>query len=122
MTDTEKRDEDTKVSLREYIEAQIKWVDRYFLNQIATVDSNVTKAAQSIDKRLESMNEFRNTLRDQSCTFITRTEYEIISERVKTLELNKANMDGKTLVICGMISFVMSLIVAGLVAWLLKGH
>src|SRR5947209_3899361 len=38
------------------------------------------KASQAVDRRLESMNEFRDQLREQASTFVTR---EFIEEQLK---------------------------------------
>lgn len=36
----------------------------------------LSKAETATDKRFESVNEFRDTLRDQAATFLTRTDYD----------------------------------------------
>ena len=41
---------------------------------LATSKEAIMKAEVSVDKRLESMNEFRATLRDQQQTYVTRAE------------------------------------------------
>lgn len=41
---------------------------------LATSKEAIMKAEISVDKRLESMNEFRSTLKDQQQTYITRAE------------------------------------------------
>jgi len=43
---------------------------------------NTVTAALALDKRLEIMNKFRESMKDQSATFITRTEYSSLHDRV----------------------------------------
>ena len=117
MADSE-RNQNLNIPIRDYVDSQIKWLDTIFRMQIETITKNTALASLQIDKRLESMNEFRDTLRDQAGRLATRSELETsnqaLNERIKMLELSKANTDGKTLVICTLISFVMSLIVVGI--------
>jgi len=112
------RNQNLNIPIRDYVDSQIKWLDTIFRMQIETITKNTALASLQIDKRLESMNEFRDTLRDQAGRLATRSELETsnqaLNERIKLLELSKANTDGKTLVICTLISFVMSLIVVGI--------
>ena len=112
------RNQNLNIPIRDYVDTQIKWLDTIFRMQIETITKNTALASSQIDRRLESMNEFRDTLRDQAGRLATRSEMETsnqaLNERIKSLELSKANTDGKTLVICTLISFVMSLIVVGI--------
>ena len=52
-------------------------------------------AKESMEKRLESMNEFRDTLRDQSRTFITRSEHETLIKEIQSLRESRAELAGK---------------------------
>lgn len=76
--------EDT-ITLREYLEAKL-----------GDSDKAVSVALTTLDKRLESMNEFRDTLRDQAAKFIIRTEFELVVSRleqdIKNLEAARALM------------------------------
>ena len=112
------RNQNLNIPIRDYVDTQIKWLDTIFRMQIETITKNTALASSQIDRRLESMNEFRDTLRDQAGRLATRSEMETsnqaLNERIKSRELSKANTDGKTLVICTLISFVMSLIVVGI--------
>jgi hypothetical protein len=48
----------------------------YFSAQITDIKDNIRTAYISMEKRLDTMNEFRDTLKDQSSKFITRDEYD----------------------------------------------
>ncbi len=50
---------------------------------LAAAKEAVTKAENSAEKRFDSVNEFRNTLKDQQATLISRNEAEV---RFKSLE------------------------------------
>ena len=83
------------VSWREYVDL------RFDENQRA-----LEKSERDMDARLESMNEFRDTLRDQASRFVTRDEVKLclkpiedgikdLSKAIRDLEINKATLAGK---------------------------
>ena len=61
-TDTPLND---SVSLKEFI-----------TDKFQVLEKNTDTARLSMEKRLEGMNEFRQQLKDQNGTFITKTDYE----------------------------------------------
>ena len=95
------------VSLRTYFDSKFEALDR----------ANIVAYA-SMEKRLEGMNEFRDTLRDQAARFITRTELDTVKERIdadiRVLREYKSLLEGKasqTSVNFAMIMSAMSLLV-----------
>jgi len=40
------------------------------------IEKGISKAEEDLNKRLEGMNEFRESLKDAQSTFLTKTEYE----------------------------------------------
>ena len=52
-----------------------------------------------LEKRLESMNEFRLQLKDQAGTFFTKNEHEVymssVEKDLRVLRESKANLEGK---------------------------
>ncbi len=114
----------SEVSLKEYLEAQIKWLDRHFDGQIRAIDISTAKAAAQIDKRLEGMNEFRDSLRDQAARFETKEGSDLklrpIYDRLETLAQARAFADGKTMVISGLVAFGASVLVTVLAHWIVK--
>lgn len=103
------------VSLREYLESQIKWVDRHFASQVLTIQEKTSQAREQIDKRLEGMNEFRDTLRDQAGRLATKDEIDVRSKefdrRLKELELTKARTEGKAAIIAAIVSVAASVVI-----------
>lgn len=103
------------VTLRDYIDTRID-----------AIEKAISVAYRSMESRLEGMNEFRNTLKDQNLSFITKAEYQLahdrlveeikttrdqiarlltrtehdasftrVSEQIKSLELSRAELQGK---------------------------
>jgi len=76
------------VTLKEYFDEKFKLLDR--ANEVAF---------RAMERRLEGMNEFRDTLRDQATRFITRDEFTIIKDRldsdIRVLRDFKSELTGK---------------------------
>lgn len=77
------------VSLREYIEVRIRGVqdaaiaraesqDKAVSAAMAAAQAAVLKAEMATEKRFESVNEFRESLADQSRTLMPRAEFEAL--------------------------------------------
>lgn len=107
---------------KEYLESQIEGLRSSFTAQIiaqkeainaalvaakdaltaalASAEKAIAKAEQASDKRFESVNEFRQSLSDQTGTFIARNEYSVqysaIADRLTSLEKSRSEMLGKT--------------------------
>ena len=71
-------------------------------------------AKKEQDRRLDSMNEFRQALKDANGTFITRTEYgnlhERIQEDIKGLRESRAESQGKASMGSVYISYLIAII------------
>lgn len=57
------------------------------------------KADQNMDIRLNGMNEFRDQLKTQAATFITREQYEAAISRMVQIENKMNNLDGRFAII-----------------------
>lgn len=62
------------VTMKEYVDMQAELNRKMADAQFENIKDNVEKATGTLDKRLDGMNEFRDTLKDQASTFITRAE------------------------------------------------
>jgi hypothetical protein len=62
------------VDIKDYVDARVDANRQHADAQFRNIQENITKATASLDKRLDGMNEFRDTLKDQAGTFITRGE------------------------------------------------
>ena len=83
------------VSLREYVERRLADQKELFEKSQEAQDAATSLARLSMEKRLEGMNEFRDALKDQTKTFITRTEHDMVLRQISSLELTRAEMAGK---------------------------
>ena len=76
------------VTLREYIDFRV-----------AALQETMDKSERLLNKRLEGMNEFRDALKDQNATFISREAYEakhcLLQAQVDDLRMSKAAIDAK---------------------------
>lgn len=61
--------------MKEYVDMQAElnkeWMQKLVDVQVANINDNVNKANAAMDKKFESVNEFRNQLKDQAGTFVT---------------------------------------------------
>ena len=63
-------------TLKEYIQQRFTDQDKAVQSALSAAKEAVNKAETAADKRFEAVNEFRQTLSDQTSTFMSRTEYE----------------------------------------------
>ena len=71
------------ISLKEYIDLRV-------LN----MKEGVALAHAALEKRLDSMNEFRDTIRDQASGFATKTDYIYTQKEIEDLKLSRAELKG----------------------------
>ena len=71
----------------------------YFDTTMEARDKTLEVALRNLDHRLGQMNEFRNALRDQSMTFLTKAEYITFKENleadIRSLRESRAELAGK---------------------------
>jgi len=72
----------TLVSLKEYFDGKLDDFEEKVELQFKLSKEAVEKALIQNDTRLEGMNEFRNSLRDQASTFITRQELTLMIKSI----------------------------------------
>lgn len=63
---------------------------------LASSDKAVGKAEIATEKRFESVNEFRQTLSDQTSTFPSRVELQALAERVSDLSTRMDRSEGRS--------------------------
>lgn len=114
------------VTLKEFLTNKIKALEdkmemTFKLNQTA-----IDKAEVLMNDRLAGMNEFREALKDQANTFITRIECKNGSSRrdedIRNLQLSKAILEGKASQVSVNVALAISLIglLVGLFGLLLR--
>lgn len=104
----------TDVALKEYFETRLHDLDRRMEARFTATELALDKAETSMGVRLDSMNEFRDALRDQASRMATRMELDKVDEAVRELQRAKAYLDGRLVVLCGSISIAISALLWGL--------
>lgn len=110
-------DSPSEISLKEYVDLQVESAKKaivacrvrereifenlrgIFEARIDSIEKATKLAADTMDKRLDGMNEFRDTLRDQASKFSTRAEIDLfkagVEDDIRILRESKANLEGK---------------------------
>ncbi len=95
----------TDVSLREYLNAQIRGVEmlseqrfQSMKEQVAAAfDSSqraIDKADEATEKRFEGVNEFRAALSDQATRFVTNDQLSALADKLQaSIERNREDLD-----------------------------
>jgi len=73
------QDEWTVGTLKEHVLKLMAEYDRRYQQQFTDSKEAVDKALESLNKRLDGMNEFRNTLKDQESKYLTRSDAVALS-------------------------------------------
>jgi len=101
---------DNEVTLRDYFESQLEAYQRA-----------VEIATRTLDKRLDGMNEFRDTLRDQASRFVTRDELalkvDVLQAQIGELKKFRDQAAGKADTKAVYIAYALAVI--GPLLWLL---
>ena len=84
---------ETNLRNQQRFEAQTKAIDAALL----AAEKAVTKAETATERRFESVNEFRQTLSDQTKTFISRIELESYVRSLTELSARVNVMSGSTI-------------------------
>ncbi len=88
--------DDDRITLRDHLQSQIAWLDKYFDQRLKDAKEAIEKADQQLNGRLQGMNEFRKTLEDQAGQFVTRREHDEQGKRIAILERNESSGEGRT--------------------------
>ncbi len=105
--------DDDGVALREFILVQLKAVEQRFADWIRYSEDRLARTERDLERRLESMNRFRDDLTEQAGTFITREAYELrhdaLDRRIATLESTWAKIGGGLAVLVVVLELVLRL-------------
>lgn len=98
LTEKEKRVEQRFADTKTAVDAALTAADRAVAAALAAQKEAVIKAENASEKRFESINEFRSTLRDQQNTFTARTEYTVahagLIDKIDTINSRLDKIDG----------------------------
>jgi hypothetical protein len=86
----------------------------HFESRLTSLEKATEVAKKEMDRRLDSMNEFREQLRKQEGTFLTKENYEprheALAQQIKELQLDRARVEGKASITSVYISYALSII------------
>lgn len=106
--------ESETVSLRDYVDAQIKALDERIDARLNGMDRADAVANLNLSEWKHSANEFRGALSDSSTRMISRPEHEKLVSDVVMLQTRGANLDGRMTIMAAAVSIVTSLLTGGL--------
>jgi len=117
------------VGLKEYLDMRIQHVEDIVNGRFISQEKAVNVARDAAEKRLDGMNEFRQTLTDQNKTFVAAAEFEAyktmvrqdlarLSTDINSLNLSRAEIAGKASQ--GQVIFSLIVSILGLIISLAK--
>jgi hypothetical protein len=72
------------VSLRDYVDTRFDGIEKA-----------ISLARENLETRLEGLNEWRQQSKDREAAYTTRSELNLVCDKIRTLELSKATLEGK---------------------------
>jgi hypothetical protein len=78
--------------------------------QLGAANLALITAQASMEKRLNGMNEFRETLKDQAAQFVTRKEHDFILSDIRELRESRAMLQGKASQQSVIIAYLISIV------------
>ena len=79
------------IDLRDYFEAQIKDLRRYYDSKLEGIEHGTSSTAQQLEKRLNGMNEFRESLKDSQARMVSRQELDFVLDKLNIINQQIAN-------------------------------
>jgi len=102
----------TDVALKEYFERRLADLSTHIDARFEWNDAAIAKAERTMNERLNSMNEFRDALKDQASRMATRAELNKLDDQLQQLQQVKANYEGRVLVTVSFVSLIISVATA----------
>lgn len=89
----------TVIPLREYIDQRLMDMQRHYDARLQAIRDATDSALEANERRLTSMNEFREQLRDQAARLVGREEVTLMIAKlqgeVRTLEIFRTTVEAK---------------------------
>ena len=82
----------------------------YFDTKVEAVKAVHEAYIYALEKRLESMNEFREAMKDQAARMMTREESKSIKDDIRSLRESRATLEGKASYQSVLIAYALSAI------------
>ena len=125
-TKMETRNNKDSISLRDYFDNRFTELKNYMDIKFNSIEKSTCLAQENLNARLENMNEFRNSLKDQTSQYITRREHESVISKydgdIRTLRETQAEARGKASMNSVYIGYIIAFIaiVVGIVGLIIK--
>jgi acyl-CoA reductase-like NAD-dependent aldehyde dehydrogenase len=100
-------------TLEKFLDSRIMAVEKNVTTAMAAADKAVTKAETAAEKRFDSVNEFRNAMKDQQSSFADKENTDM---RLKTIEARMEQLAGIIRGVTIFASATLGLITAGAAA------
>jgi hypothetical protein len=84
------------VLLKDYVDARLEDIILMLQQRINGIEKSIIRSDVVLNDRFASVNEFRSALSDQTRTFISRTEYSLMSDRIDKIEARINTSEGKS--------------------------
>lgn len=88
-------EDDPTISVREYLELQIKYERELRAEAMRASASEVALAKEAIAYRLEGMNELRQQIAEERGMYVPRAIYDTLDKRMQLQEQFAANIHGR---------------------------
>jgi hypothetical protein len=81
------------IELKEYVDMRFCEAEKARKDSLIAIDQVRVETAHALEKRLESMNEFRDQLRQQQNTFLTKSVYDVQHQNLDLRVQGKVGCD-----------------------------
>lgn len=109
------------IPLKDYFDGRLAEVQKYLAARIDAATTAADKAEEQLNRRLEGMNEFRDTLKDQAARLATKEQLEAlissVDTRLKILEIGRAASEGRASIINAIVATVVSTVIGAAFLW-----
>jgi len=96
---TQNNDKNRNISFKEYFDTRFNELKNYMDIKFTSIEKSTCLAQENLNSRLENMNEFRNSMKDQAGHYITRMEHEALISKydgdIRILREAKTEAQGK---------------------------
>jgi hypothetical protein len=96
LAEKDKRDQQRFAAQGEALTAALLSQEKAVQTAMIAAEKAVTKAETANEKRFESVNEFRQTLSDQTASFPSRVELQALAQRVTDLATRMDKTEGRS--------------------------
>lgn len=103
----------TDVTLKDHLETQLRWVDRYFQSKIEDLTKLVERAEEALKIKLDAM-----TASNYATQIDVEKADKLLEERIRDLEQAKSYGEGRAAFIAVVTAILTSVIITGIAAFL----